>query len=139
SGYRISDAESVEVNRQGERVWFSNNIHGLVEGEALLRVWGTQRDISDRRRSEEALRDADRRKDEFLATLGHELRNPLNPIRNAVELLRLKETPDPHVRWSHDMIQRQVIHLARLIDDLLDVSRITQGKLELRRVAVDLR
>ncbi|HEU5311231.1 MAG TPA: response regulator [Candidatus Eisenbacteria bacterium] len=89
------------------------------------------------RESEEMLRETDRRKDEFLAMLAHELRNPLAPIRNSVEYLRLKER-DPELDWSYDVIDRQVDHLTRLVDDLLDVSRITRGKLEIRRKRVDL-
>jgi signal transduction histidine kinase len=79
-----------------------------------------------------ALREADRRKDEFLAMLAHELRNPLAPIRNAVELLRVSEKPEVRER-AREMVGRQVAHLARLVDDLLDVSRITQRKIVLRR------
>jgi signal transduction histidine kinase/ActR/RegA family two-component response regulator len=89
------------------------------------------------RESEEMLRETDRRKDEFLAMLAHELRNPLAPIRNSVEYLRLRER-DPELEWSFDVIDRQVDHLTRLVDDLLDVSRITRGKLEIRRKRVDL-
>ena len=89
------------------------------------------------RDSEEMLRETDRRKDEFLAMLAHELRNPLAPIRNSVEYLRLKER-DPELNWSYDVIDRQVDHLTRLVDDLLDVSRITRGKLEIRRKRVEL-
>ena len=88
--------------------------------------------------SEDALRETDRRKDEFLAMLAHELRNPLAPIRNAVEYLRTRAEEDPSVRWSHDVIDRQVDHLTRLVDDLLDVSRITRGRLEIRRARADL-
>jgi signal transduction histidine kinase/ActR/RegA family two-component response regulator len=84
------------------------------------------------------LREADRRKDEFLATLAHELRNPLAPIRHAVEILQLQGSPDPTVRAALDTIGGQVAHMVRLIDDLLDVSRITRGRLELRRQRVDL-
>jgi signal transduction histidine kinase len=90
------------------------------------------------RESEDALRETDRRKDEFLAMLAHELRNPLAPIRNAVEYLRMRAQEDPSVRWSHDVIDRQVDHLTRLVDDLLDVSRITRGRLEIRRTRADL-
>jgi signal transduction histidine kinase len=85
-----------------------------------------------------ALREADRRKDEFLAMLAHELRNPLAPIRTAVQLLRLKELPEAHSARARDTIDRQVEHLVCLIDDLLDVSRITRGKIDLRREPVDL-
>ncbi len=83
-----------------------------------------------------ALRDADRRKDEFLAMLAHELRNPLAPIRTAVQLLRLKELPEAHSARARDTIDRQVEHLVCLIDDLLDVSRITRGMITLQREPV---
>jgi signal transduction histidine kinase/ActR/RegA family two-component response regulator len=95
-------------------------------------------DISDRKRMEEALRDADRTKDEFLATLAHELRNPLAPIRNAVQVLHLRESPEPESRWALEVIDRQMQHMTRLIDDLLDLSRITRNKLELRKERVEL-
>lgn len=86
-----------------------------------------------------ALRDADRRKDDFLATLAHELRNPLAPIRNGIEVLRLVAEATPALQSTTQMMERQMRHLVRLVDDLLDVSRITRGKVELRRqpVAVD--
>jgi signal transduction histidine kinase len=96
-------------------------------------------DITDRKRAEEALREADRRKDEFLATLGHELRSPLAPIGNAVEMLRARGSADPELSAARDMIHRQVRLMTRLIDDLLDVSRITLGKLQLRTERVELR
>lgn len=82
--------------------------------------------------------EADRRKDEFLATLAHELRNPLAPIRHAVEVLRLQGAPDPRLADACAIIERQVGHMVRLIDDLLDVARITRGKLTLRREPVGL-
>jgi len=90
-----------------------------------------------RRRSDELLT-ADRRKDQFLAMLAHELRNPLAPIRNAVELMRQVESTDPTFQPSREMVERQVKHLARLVDDLLDVSRLTQGSIRLRKEVVDL-
>lgn len=86
----------------------------------------------------EALLDADRRKDEFLATLAHELRNPLAPVRNAIQILRGCELPSPELRWARDILDRQTNLLVRLIDDLMDVSRITLGKIELRCELVDL-
>jgi two-component system CheB/CheR fusion protein len=92
-------------------------------------------DISERKRAEQALQEADRAKDEFLATLAHELRNPLAPLKNAAELLR---NPFAEPAWCRDVIERQVNHLARLIDDLLDVSRITRDKLELRKEKVEI-
>jgi len=96
------------------------------------------RDITDRKRAEAALKAADRRKDEFLAMLAHELRNPLAPIRSGIEMMQRKGTDDPDVRWAHDVIERQVQQLTRLVDDLLDLSRISRGKITLRREPVDL-
>ncbi len=88
--------------------------------------------------SRAALQEADRRKDEFLATLAHELRNPLAPIRNALQMLEPPGTDGAVARSVRDMMDRQVPHMVRLVDDLLDVSRITRGKIELRRQRVDL-
>ena len=103
------------------------------------------RDITGRRRAEQQLQrlnlelsKADRRKDEFLATLAHELRNPLAPMRNVLEILRLKEFADPQLSWSRDVFDRQLQHMTHLVDDLLEVSRITQGKLELRKQRLEL-
>ncbi len=89
-------------------------------------------------RAAAALREADRRKDEFLAMLGHELRNPLGPVRNAVHILKMVGPSDPTMQQARDMIERQVTHLSRLVDDLLDVSRITRGKIQLRKERLDL-
>jgi PAS domain S-box-containing protein len=96
-------------------------------------------DITERKRAEEALMDADRRKDEFLAMLAHELRNPLAAIRSAAHLLKLKGTDEASLSWSRDVIERQVKQLTRLIEDLLDVSRINSGKIKLRRDLLDVR
>jgi signal transduction histidine kinase len=90
-----------------------------------------QSEVAERTRAEEALKDADRQKDEFLAMLAHELRNPLAPIRNAVSLMRMKSFTDPQLQMSRDIIDRQLSQLTRLVDDLLDVSRITRGKITL--------
>jgi PAS domain S-box-containing protein len=101
-------------------------------------------DLTERRHYEElqrvqqALRDADRKKDEFLAMLAHELRNPLAPIRNAVQLLQAKGPPTPELQWARGVIDRQVRLMARLLEDLLDVSRISRNTLEVRRERVDL-
>jgi signal transduction histidine kinase/ActR/RegA family two-component response regulator len=105
--------------------------------EAGVAVWFA--DVTDRKNQEQALRDADRRKDEFLATLAHELRNPLAPIRQAAMIARSAAVTPAQQRWSLDVIDRQVGRMAVLLDDLLDVSRITRGKLELRREVTDLR
>jgi PAS domain S-box-containing protein len=97
-----------------------------------------QQEIARRERAEAALRDADRRKDEFLATLAHELRNPLAPIRQAALISQAQGASEAQKRWSHDVIRRQVRHMALLLDDLLDISRITRGTLELRLEMTEL-
>ena len=97
------------------------------------------RDITERKRSEDALREADRRKDEFLAVLAHELRNPLAPLRNALQIVRLSAFNRTSIEQVWGMMERQVLQMVRLIDDLLDVSRITRDKLELRKGLVDIR
>ena len=97
-----------------------------------------QSEVAERSRIEQALKEADRHKDEFLAMLAHELRNPLAPILNAVQLMRKKPLGDPQLVWSRDLIERQLVHLTRLVDDLLDVSRITRGKINLAREPVDI-
>jgi PAS domain S-box-containing protein len=102
-------------------------------------VAGTTRDITERKRMEASLREGDRRKDEFLATLAHELRNPLAPIRNAVHLLMTTNTTDARVRTAREIIDRQVTHMVRLVDDLMDVSRITLGQVSLRYERTNLR
>ncbi len=102
------------------------------------RMTGVNVDITKRKQVEEALRESDRRKDEFLATLAHELRNPLAPIRNAVHVLRAKGSSPPELMWAWDAIDRQLRAMTRLIDDLMDVSRISRGKLELKRGRIEL-
>ncbi|RZF25636.1 response regulator [Paraburkholderia sp. UYCP14C] len=101
---------------------------------------GSLCDVTERTDAEAKLRDADRRKDIFLATLAHELRNPLAPVRNAAHLLGHSAGADPANReWLRNVIERQTGHLSHLIDDLLDVSRITTGKIELKREVFDIR
>jgi PAS domain S-box-containing protein len=101
-------------------------------------VAGMAIDITDRMRAEDALKEADRRKDEFLAMLAHELRNPLAAIRNASQLLRVVAVGEPRLRQAGDLIDRQVGHLGRLVEDLLDVARIARGKLSLKPERLDL-
>lgn len=93
----------------------------------------TQRELANRQRAEAALRENDRRKDEFLATLAHELRNPLAPIRQAARITSSESADETQKTWAHDVISRQVQNMALLLEDLLDISRITRGTLELRK------
>jgi PAS domain S-box-containing protein len=111
----------------------------IHDDNGKLSGWaGINLDISRLKHTEDALREADRRKDEFLATLAHELRNPLAPIRNAAKLLEAPGADDRQRQWGRDVIARQVQRMALLLDDLLDVSRITSGRLVLRKEPVDL-
>jgi PAS domain S-box-containing protein len=112
----------------------------VFEADGSVREWvGVHIDITEAAEAAEALRRADRRKDEFLATLAHELRNPLAPIRTAAHLLDRPGIPPDRVAWCSDLIRRQSRTMAMLLDDLLDVSRITGGRLELRRGSVSVR
>jgi signal transduction histidine kinase/DNA-binding response OmpR family regulator len=97
-----------------------------------------KREMARSKEAEEKLKEASRRKDEFLAMLSHELRNPLAPIRNAAEVMRRIAPADPGIAWAREVVERQVTHLAQLVDDLLDVSRITQGKIALKKEAIEL-
>ena len=117
----------------------------LVEAGVVCGTVTVVEDVTERadyeaelRERVEALREADRRKDEFLAMLAHELRNPLAPISNAMHLLRMAKPTDSTVVTAYDMIQRQVSHLVRLVDDLLDVSRVSSGKITLQKMELDL-
>jgi signal transduction histidine kinase/ActR/RegA family two-component response regulator len=105
---------------------------------ARTRQYQIRGHLEERERATEALRAADRRKDEFLATLGHELRNPLAPLLTGVHLLRLKAMQDPAITQMTDVMERQVSHLVRLVDDLLEVSRITRGVIDVQREPIDL-
>ncbi|MDB6090232.1 MAG: hypothetical protein JWN85_3016, partial [Gammaproteobacteria bacterium] len=110
--------------------------HANTELEEANRSLKTE--VTERTRAELALKEADRHKDEFLAMLAHELRNPLAPIHNAIQLMRRKPFVDPQLTWSRDVIERQLAHLTRLVDDLLDVSRITRGKINLNKQVIEL-
>ena len=111
----------------------------------IVQWFGTNTDLEDTkqiemqlRATEAALREADHRKDLFLATLAHELRNPLAPIRTAAQVLADPRLAPSQVRWAQSVIQRQVSHMALLLDDLLDIARITQGKLVLQKTRITL-
>ncbi len=122
---------------QGKVTWLHGNAVGL-RGEAgpVSEYIGTLSDITEQKEAVEALRDADRRKDEFLALLAHELRNPLAPLRNGLQVMRLAAGDANAVARLRDMMDRQLSHMVRLIDDLLDVSRFGRNKMELRRSRV---
>ena len=145
SGYHLVDAESVETDREGNVKHFSNNLVGIVEGGRLVRAWGTQRDITARlqaemevRRAMETAEAANRAKDQFLAVLSHELRTPLTPVLTAIQILGEEPGLGADLRSLLDIIQRNVELEARLIDDLLDLTRITNGKLQLHPEVVDV-
>jgi signal transduction histidine kinase len=110
-----------------------------AEPDGCILWHGYVMDVTDRKRSEEALREADRLKTEFLGVLSHELRNPLAPIRNSIYLLDRAPPGSEQAARAKDVIRRQTEHLARLVDDLLDVTRIARGKIELQRARIDLR
>ncbi len=120
------------------RWFFSQAIPIRDESGQVTRWFGTHTDITEQREAAQALEAADKRKNEFLAMLAHELRNPLAPVHYAVEILRNAGPQEDVQAKARDMIDRQVAHMARLIDDLLDVSRITRGKIELRTEHCDL-
>lgn len=139
-------SELTFVRRDGTRGVCETVVKPLANARGdIYGAVSVNRDITERRRAEQQLQHlnlelskADRRKDEFLATLAHELRNPLAPMRNVLEILRLKDFADPQLSWSRDVFDRQLQHMTHLVDDLLEVSRITQGKLELRKQRLEL-
>src|SRR5207245_3183672 len=127
----------VRVSKEGRRIAISLTVSPVRDGEGrIIGASKVARDITDRKRAEEALREADRRKDEFLALLAHELRNPLAPLRNGLQIMHLAAGDANAVAQARDMMDRQLGHMVRLVDDLLDASRIRQNKLELRRSRV---
>jgi PAS domain S-box-containing protein len=135
--------QRVMRTRRGERMEYHYAHYGLwMEISASpVRTGGVGvyfRDISDRKRAEQELREADRRKDEFLATLAHELRNPLAPIRNGLQVLQVAKPGSEPARQALGIMERQVRHLVRLLDELMDLSRVTQGRVTLRREPLDL-
>jgi len=140
TGPQTFEVEQRIVRNDGEVRWIRVRGRALFEGEGenrqAVRCVGTYLDITERRQIEEALREADRRKDEFLAVLAHELRNPLAPIRNGLQIMRLASDDPAVVAEAREVMERQLVHMVRLIDDLLDVSRISRNKVELRRSRV---
>ena len=125
--------------KDGKYRWFlSRAIPIRDESGHVVRWFGTSTDVTAQRELQDALQDTDRRKDEFLAMLAHELRNPVAPIGNVAELLSRLLDDDPEKKRLADIVRRQAMHLSRLLDDLLDVARVTQGRIELRRAVLPL-
>ena len=120
------------------RYWLCSFYPVKTPDGAVLGAGAVVADIDDRKRMEEALKEADQRKDQFLAMLAHELRNPLAPISNAVQIMKVQGLKGPNFDWSVKVIEDQVKHMTRMVDDLLDVSRITRGKVVLQKEPVEL-
>ena len=135
---RLSEANIALQEEKTRELQIFNQSLQRANSELEAANQSLQSEIAERARIAQALKEADRHKDEFLAMLAHELRNPLAPIHNAVELMRLKPLDDPQLNWARDVIARQLTSLTRLVDDLLDVSRITRGKINLTRQAIEL-
>lgn len=129
----VRDVELEIIREDGKTLTLSEYASPLYDEAGKVRgCVGVFVDITERKRAEEALREADRRKDEFLAMLAHELRSPLAPIRNAVQILKALGPIEPRFAWGIEVIDRQVGQMASLLDDLLDVARIMQGKVSLK-------
>jgi signal transduction histidine kinase len=133
----VRDLE-ITVRRKSGEIRYGLVCAELIDLDGEQRILGMLYDNTERKQAEEALREADRQKDEFLAILAHELRNPLAPIQNAVTVMRRLGSPDPDLQWCRDVIDHQVAHMKRLLDDLLDISRITRGKVILRRECLEV-
>ncbi|HSR66099.1 MAG TPA: PAS domain S-box protein [Xanthomonadaceae bacterium] len=136
------EAELRVLRADGSMRWISGRAQCVFRGSGRRRrpalLLGSLIDITESKHMQESLLEADRRKDEFLATLAHELRNPLAPLRNCLHVLKMHDVDDPHAARLHAMMDRQVAQMVRLVDDLLEVSRITRGNVELRKRPVAL-
>ncbi len=138
-GERIDHYETVRVRKDGRRVDVSVTISPIRDSSGTIRgASSIARDITTLKRAADHQREADRRKDEFLAVLAHELRNPLAPLFNGLHILRVSGNHRPTIEQARTMMERQLRQLARLVEDLLDVSRVTRGKIALRRERLDL-
>ncbi len=126
-----------DYRKDGSRVWIEARVTRVNDAAGrMVGLLGLSRDVTERKKAEEALREADRRKDDFIALLAHELRNPLAPLRNGLQVMRLAGGDAGAVAQARAMMDRQLGHMVRLIDDLLDISRISRDKMELRRTRV---
>ncbi|HEX5460642.1 MAG TPA: PAS domain S-box protein [Steroidobacteraceae bacterium] len=139
-GERIDHYETVRLAKDGRRIDISLTISPIRgEDDTIIGASKVARNITERKRNEELLREADRRKDEFLATLAHELRNPLAPICAAAELFKHAKSLAPELRAATAILERQARQMTHLVDDLLDVSRITSGRIRLHPEPVELK
>ncbi len=139
TGERYQTEYRLRRASDGQYLWWQAEAIPMRDKNGQITRWfGTCTNVNERHLAEEELQAADRRKDEFIAILAHELRNPLAPIRNAVQILKVKGPQDPELMWCRDIIDRQVAQMSRLLDDLLDISRITRNKLALRLSRVPL-
>jgi PAS domain S-box-containing protein len=138
SGKALHDIETYRKTRNGALVQVSLSAAPLFDKGHISGVVGIFTDMTARKKVENALRNASRTKDEFLATLAHELRNPLAPLRNAIEILEIQGVPTPESKWALGIMSRQMRQMTRLIDDLLDIARITGNKLELKKEVIEL-
>jgi PAS domain S-box-containing protein len=139
SGVAAEFEERVPLPDGTERIWLSRKTPYRDEDGRVVGLLGISRDVTERTRAVASLRESDRRKSEFLAVLSHELRNPLAPISNSVQLLLRVEPGSSAAQRALGVIERQTAQLARLVDDLLDLTRISLGKVELQRAPLDLR
>jgi two-component system, sensor histidine kinase len=138
SATHVTGADRIQGLEGGADTYLTEPVEAgelLATVKALLRLYSRE---EENRRLLAQLRDADRLKDEFLAMLAHELRNPLHPIRSAVDFMRLRGSADPELQSSREILDHEVGHLTRLIDDLMDVSRITHNRIELRKARLSL-
>jgi PAS domain S-box-containing protein len=135
---RRSDSQGWRLRKDGTRFWADIVVTSLYDSEGRLYGFAkVVRDLSERKRME-SLEEQGRHLTEFLAMLAHELRNPLAPIRNALGIMSVSKESAPQISWARDVIERQTAQLTRLVDDLLDVSRITRGKLRLQVAPMNL-
>ena len=130
--------EVIHTTRAGKRIAVDSRNTVVVQRNKPPLVLETNRDITERKEIEESLREAHRQKDEFLAMLAHELRNPLAPVRNGLHIIQTANPDKAPVKQIHAMMDRQLTKLTRIVDDLLDVARITRGQIELREEVIDL-
>jgi len=136
----IFEMEHRVLRADGGYGWTFSRAVPILEEDGAIREWvGSASDISARKHAEEKLTDANRRKDEFLAMLAHELRNPLAPISAAAQLLQIGSLDEERIRTTSQIIRRQVTHMSNLVEDLLDVSRVTTGLVQLEKTPVDMR